>query len=83
MVAALDRLPPHNLEAEQSVLGSLLIDRDAIVRVAAMLKSDDFYHGSNGTIYQAILDLYTRREPTDFVTLTDELQRRERLDHGR
>jgi replicative DNA helicase len=80
MVAALDRLPPHNLDAEQSVLGSLLIDRDAIIRVAAMLKADDFYHGANGTIYQAIIDLYNRREPTDFVTLTDELQRRERLD---
>jgi replicative DNA helicase len=80
MVAAVDRLPPHNIEAEQSVLGSLLIDRDAIIRVASMLKSDDFYHGANGTIYQAILDLYNRREPTDFITLTDELQRRERLD---
>jgi replicative DNA helicase len=80
MVTAVDRLPPHNIEAEQSVIGSLLIDRDAIIRVAAMLKADDFYHGANGTIYQAILDLYNRREPTDFVTLTDELQRRERLD---
>jgi len=80
MVAAVDRLPPHNLEAEQSVLGSLLIDRDAIIRVAAMLKADDFFHGANGTIFQAIIDLYNRREPTDFVTLTDELQRRERLD---
>ncbi len=80
MVAAVDRLPPHNLEAEQSVLGSLLIDRDAIIRVASMLKADDFFHGANGTIFQAIIDLYNRREPTDFVTLTDELQRRERLD---
>lgn len=80
MVTAVDRLPPHNIEAEQSVIGSLLIDRDAIIRVASMLKADDFYHGANGTIYQAIVDLYNRREPTDFVTLTDELQRRERLD---
>jgi replicative DNA helicase len=80
MVTAVDRLPPHNLDAEQSVIGSLLIDRDAIIRVASMLKADDFYHGANGAIFQAILDLYNRREPTDFVTLTDELQRRERLD---
>ena len=78
--ASLDRLPPHNLEAEQSVLGSLLIDRDAIIKVAAMVKADDFYQGANGTIYQAILDLYNRREPTDFITLSDELARRERLD---
>jgi len=80
VAAAVERLPPHNLEAEQSVLGSLLIDRDAIIRVASLLKSDDFYHGANGSIYQAILDLYNRREPTDFITLTDELTRRERLD---
>ena len=80
MVTAVDRLPPHNIEAEQSVVGSLLIDRDAIIRVASMLKADDFYYGANGIIYQAIVDLYNRREPTDFVTLTDELQRRERFD---
>jgi replicative DNA helicase len=75
-----DRLPPHNLEAEQSLLGSLLIDRDAIIKVASSLKQDDFYSGANGTIYQAIVDLYNRREPTDFVTLTDQLTREERLD---
>ncbi len=80
MVAAVDRLPPHNIEAEQSVLGSLLIDRDAIIKVASQVKPEDFYHGANGLIYQAILDLYNRREPTDFLTLSDELTRRERLD---
>jgi replicative DNA helicase len=80
MVTAVDRLPPHNIEAEQSVIGSLLIDRDAIIRVASMLKADDFFFGANGTIYQAIIDLYNRREPTDFITLSDELQRRDRLD---
>src|SRR3954469_17964535 len=80
MVAAtptiIERLPPHNLEAEQSLLGSLLIDRDAIIRVASFLRPEDFYTVANGTIYRAILDLYNRREPTDFITLSDELQRR-------
>jgi replicative DNA helicase len=75
-----ERLPPHNIEAEQSVLGSLLIDRDAIIKVAAYLKSDDFYINANGVIYQAVLDLYNKREPTDFVTLSDELGRRDLLD---
>ncbi|HYI24775.1 MAG TPA: replicative DNA helicase, partial [Thermomicrobiales bacterium] len=75
-----DRLPPHNLEAEQSVLGSLLIDRDAIIRVASYLRAEDFYIAANTTIYQAILDLYNRREPTDFLTLSDELERRAVLD---
>src|SRR3712207_6579806 len=75
-----ERLPPHNLEAEQSLLGSLLIDRDAIIKVASFVKPEDFHHPGNGTIYKAILDLYNRREPTDFLTLSDELARRERLD---
>lgn len=73
--------PPHSLDAEFSVLGSLLIDRDAIIRVAAFLKYDDFYRAANGHIYQAILDLYNRREPPDFVTVVDELERRELLEN--
>jgi len=75
-----DRLPPQNLDAEQSVLGSLLIDRDAIIQIAPIVKSDDFYQPSHGTIYQAILDLYERQEPTDVITLTDELRRHDHLD---
>lgn len=74
------RLPPHNMEAEQSVLGSLLIDRDAIIRVASYVKPEDFYIAANGKIFQAILDLYNRREPTDFLTLSDELERRDSLE---
>lgn len=76
----IERLPPHNIEAEQSVLGSLLIERDAIIKVAAYLKADDFYINANGSIYQAVLDLYNKREPTDFITLSDELDRRGLLD---
>ena len=86
MVAAvpsiIERLPPHNVEAEQSVLGSLLIDRDAIIRVASFLRPEDFYAVANGLIYRAILDLYNKREPTDFVTLSDELQRRGQYDEA-
>ncbi|MEZ4497457.1 MAG: DnaB-like helicase N-terminal domain-containing protein [Thermomicrobiales bacterium] len=68
-VAAIEHLPPHNLEAEQSMLGSLMIDRDAVIRVASSVKPDDFYSAANGDIYAAIVDLYNRREPTDIVTL--------------
>ncbi len=80
MDTGVDRLPPHSIEAEQSVLGSLLIDRDAIIRVASYLKSEDFYVSANATIYAGIRDLYNRREPTDFVTLSDELERQGTLD---
>ena len=76
----LDRLPPNNGEAEQSVLGSLLIDREAIVRVRPNLHPEDFYRGAHREIYAAIVDLYDKREPADLTTLPDELQRRGRLD---
>ncbi|MER2598182.1 MAG: replicative DNA helicase [Caldilineales bacterium] len=75
-----ERLVPANPEAEQAVLGSILIDPDAVIRVAAFLHADDFYQEKNGWIYQAILDLHERREPADFLTLTDELERRRQLD---
>jgi replicative DNA helicase len=75
-----ERLPPQNIEAEQSVLGSILIDRDAIVRVAGFLRPEDFYREAHRTIYQAMLDLFERREPADFVLLCDELERRGRLE---
>jgi replicative DNA helicase len=75
-----DRLPPQNVEAEQSVLGSLLIDREAVIRVASFLRPDDFYRETHGEIYGAILSLYERREPADFITLCDELERRNQLE---
>ncbi|MGI8424527.1 MAG: replicative DNA helicase [Chloroflexota bacterium] len=75
-----ERLPPQNIDAEQSVLGSILIDRDAIVRVAGFLHAEDYYREAHRTIYQASLDLFERREPADFVLLCDELERRGRLE---
>jgi replicative DNA helicase len=73
-------MAPHNTEAEEAALGSLLIDPDAIFRVAAFLDPDDFYREKNGWIYEAIRDLHNRREPADFVTLCDELERRGQLE---
>jgi replicative DNA helicase len=70
---------PANLEAEEAILGSLLIDPDAIIKVAASLSAEDFYREKNGWVYQAILDLHERREPADFVTLCDEMERRNQL----
>jgi replicative DNA helicase len=75
------RLPPHNLEAEESVLGALLLDRDAIIRVASTLKAEDFYRGTNAAIYRVILDLYNRREPADLLTVAAELERRDELEN--
>ncbi len=74
------RLPPQNVEAEQSVLGSLLIDPEAILKVTPFLRPEDFYRETHGFIYRAIIDLHERRQPADFVTLCDELERRAQLE---
>jgi replicative DNA helicase len=74
-----DKITPANPEAEESVLGALLIDPDAVIRVASFLRADDFYREKNGWIYQAILDLHERRQPADFITVVDELERRNQL----
>src|SRR5437588_6218845 len=73
-------LPPHNTEAEESVLGSLLIDPEAIEATASLLRTEDFYHPRNRDIYAAMLRLYERRQPTDFVMVCDELERDDMLD---
>ena len=72
---SVDRLPPQSLEAEQSVLGAVLIDRDAIIEVADVLRPVDFYRQANATIYGAMLDLWERREPIDIVTVAEALER--------
>jgi replicative DNA helicase len=70
-----DRLPPQSLDAEQAVLGSILIDRDAIIEVSAFLSPDDFYRQAHGRIYAAMLDLSQRGEPIDIVTVAEALER--------
>lgn len=68
-------LPPHNTEAEESVLASLLIDPQAIETIGTFLQTSDFYHPRNRDIYAAMLRLFERRQPTDFVMVCDELER--------
>ncbi|MBI4089850.1 MAG: replicative DNA helicase [Candidatus Kerfeldbacteria bacterium] len=68
------KLPPQNLEAEQSVLGSLLIDKEAIVRVADVVRPTDYYKDAHRIIFEAMLGLYEKREPIDVLSLTNALQ---------
>ena len=77
---SIDRLPPQSIEAEQSVIGALLIDRDAVIEVADFLRPQDFYRQAHGSIYEAILELYERREPVDIVTVSEVLERNEALE---
>ena len=71
----IDRLPPQSIEAEQSVLGSILIDRDAVIEVAEFLHPEDFYRQAHARIYASIIDLFERREPIDIVTVSESLER--------
>ncbi|ABO51801.1 primary replicative DNA helicase [Desulforamulus reducens MI-1] len=72
----LDRVPPQNLEAEQSVLGAMLLERDAIFRVMEFLKPEDFYRDSHRIIYEVILELAEAGRPVDLITVSDILRDR-------
>ncbi|HLF70107.1 MAG TPA: replicative DNA helicase, partial [Actinomycetota bacterium] len=74
-------VPPHNLEAEESVLGACLLSREAIAAALEVLAADDFYKPAHVEIFNAILELYGRGEPIDGVTVTEELRRRGSLDN--
>jgi len=75
-----EKITPQNLEAEQSLLGSLMIDKDAVIRVADIVRSEDFYKESHGIIYEAILDLFARHEPIDILSLTSKLEEHGKLE---
>ena len=73
-------VPPQNLDAEESVLGAMMLSPGAIGAVSEVLTASDFYRASHGVIYKAALDLYAKGEPVDAITLVDELERRGELD---
>jgi len=73
------RVPPHSQEAEESVLGAMLIDKDAVIAVAEFLLPEDFYDERLRDIYQACLDLYEERGPIDVLTVTERLKKRKTL----
>ena len=69
----LGKIPPNDIEAEQAILGSMLVDKDAVISAIETLKPDDFYREDNKAIYGAMLNLYNRVEPIDIITLKSEL----------
>jgi replicative DNA helicase len=75
-----EKLLPQNVEAECGVLGSIIIDPEAIIQVADFLQPEDFYRDAHRTIYETILQLYDQHEPADFITICDELERRNKLE---
>ena len=75
------KVPPNDIEAEQAIIGSMLTDRDAVISAIEVLKPEDFYREDNKTIYEAILNLYTRSEPIDVITVRAELESMGKLDN--
>ena len=69
----LGKIPPHDIEAEQAILGSMLTDKDAVISAIEVLKEDAFYREDNKAIYAAILSLYAKSEPIDIITVKAEL----------
>src|SRR4030043_68118 len=76
----LDRLPPQNLEAEQSILGAVLIDNDALPKALEILDPEDFYKQSHRKIFNVMIELFEKSEPIDMITLTDDLKRRDEME---
>lgn len=75
-----EKIPPHNLEAERSVLGAGLLSRDALADIVEVVKPEDFYDGSNKEIFTTMLDMFRENKPVDIVTVCDELKRRKALE---
>ena len=77
---ALQKLPPQNVEMEQSILGAILQNNDAIVRLADTLQEEDFYHDAHRWLYRAMLDLFQENVPIDVLTVNEWLKKKNRLD---
>jgi len=74
------KIPPHDLDAERSLLGALLIDKDAVVKIAEFLHPEDFYRDAHRDIFEAILSLYEKGEPADLITVTSALKKSKKLE---
>ncbi len=74
------KLPPQNIEAEKSVLGSLMLDKDAVIKIANLIRQGDFYRDDHNLIYEAMIELYEKREPIDVLSLSNRLEEKNKLD---
>ena len=77
----INRIPPHSVESEQSILGSIILDKDAIITVAETINPSDFYKEAHKIIYESMLSLNSNNEPIDLITLIEELRKEGHLDN--
>jgi replicative DNA helicase len=80
MSEMIQRIPPNNIEAEQSVLGAMLLDKEAISAATEFISGEDFYREAHKEIFDAIVDIYNKGEPVDLITLTEKLKTRNTLE---
>ncbi len=76
---SIERIPPQNIEAEQSLLGCILLDKESIFKIADIINSEDFYHNSHKIIFEAMIDLFNNQEPIDIITLSNKLEEKKKL----
>ena len=80
IAAVAERVPPQSLEAEQSTLGSMLLDKEAIAIAAELLVAEDFYRESHRVVFDTLIELFNRGEPADLVTVTEALKAKNALE---
>lgn len=80
MMETLSRIPPHSMEAEQSVLGSMLLDKESVAAATDFLRGEDFYAQSHKEIFEAIIEVFDQNEPVDLVTVVEQLRQRGTLE---
>ena len=76
----MERIPPHNLEAEKSVIGAAMLDKEVVFDVLEVVRAEDFYSKANREIFTVITDLQRSSTPVDVLTVTDELKKRKMLE---
>lgn len=76
----LSKIPPHSIEAERGVLGSILIDKDGIIQISDLIAPEDFYDPNNGLVYRAMMDLLLQNRPIDILTVSEMLDNRKQLE---
>ena len=76
----IDRVPPQNIEAEQAVLGAMMIDKEAISKATEILRENDFSRQDHRAVYQVVVDLFSKNQAVDMVTVTEALKREGKLE---
>ncbi len=79
-ITQIEKIPPQNLEAEMSLLGSILLDKDAMLKIADVIESDDFYKKSHSAVFETMQELYAKNEPIDLLTLGNRLEEKQVLE---